>query len=107
MIIDVRCPYPGHRWQRGDPGPCGLKLGELRLNTGGSVRLHALSILLGEGDGLYRLLRKPMKSKAAALRSTTDVDSIPVPAGGDIRLRCPQCDTVSPLSKLTTNRPRA
>jgi DNA-directed RNA polymerase subunit RPC12/RpoP len=101
--VDVRCPYPGHRWRRGDPGPCGLKLGELRFAADGSVRLFSLSFLVDQGDGLFEVLGKPTKGPAAALRATNAVDSKPVPAGGDMRLRCPQCGVETHLSKLTTS----
>jgi hypothetical protein len=104
VSVDVRCPDPGHRWRHGDPGPCGSKLGELRYAADGSVRLFHLSFLIDQGDGLFVMLGKPTKSKAAAHRSANAVDSIPVAAGSDIRLRCPQCGTESSLSSLTTSQ---
>ena len=103
VTVPVRCPSPGHRWRRGDPGPCGLKLGELRPDTGGSIRLYSLSILLDRGDGHYEVLGKPTKGRGADLRSGSGADSIAVPPGGDLWLRCPQCGVETHLSKLTTS----
>ena len=84
-----------------------MKLGELRFDANGAVRLFTSTLFIPQGDGLYDMLRKPQKGKVAALRSANGVDSILVPAGGHIRVRCPQCRTITDLSKLTTRRQRA
>ena len=102
VTLAVRCPYPGHRWRRGDTGPCGLKLGELRRNADGTFSLSSLSLLLDQGDGHYEVLGKPTRGAGADLRSSSGADSVFVPSGGDLWLRCPQCGVETHLSTLTT-----
>jgi hypothetical protein len=101
--VTVRCPSPGYRWRRGDPGPCGLKLGELRIDRGGSVRLYVLNMLLDMLGGHYTVLGKPTKGHGADLRSRSGTNSVAVPPGGDLWLLCPQCGVETHLSKLTTS----
>jgi hypothetical protein len=76
-------------------------LAELRRVTGGSVRLYSLSILLDQEDGHYEVLGKPTKGRGADLRSANSTDSVAVPPGGDVWVRCPRCRVETHLSKLT------
>jgi hypothetical protein len=103
VTVTVRCPYPGYRWRPGDPGPCGLKLGELRADSGRAIRLYSLNMLLDMLGGHYEVLGKPTKGQGADLRSRSGTDSVAVPPGGDLWLRCPQCGVETHLSKLTAS----